>query len=508
MTSPIEETPDGMLDGLGGIAAWGTKTQAEYEAERVGMINDRTENISLFSLGANLVSQMVNQIADILSGLIVTPINDIIQGVKDWFSGLGDQFTAATNNAVSSVTSGLSSVASNLVDVAATIIGIQNVGVENATAIAAINAALGSGGAGSGVYFVDTFDRADSGSLGSDWTTVDPFGSDIQIESNQAVSGTGATGSGFAVCNTPTLGDNMSAAAVMGSTLSSFFYDSAIHVRMNTGATAWVYLNVFKNKVYLGRATRSGTSVTYTDWVSVTSGISVTNGTQVELRAEGATYRAYVAGKLVAAYTDSGVSHPVGASYRSTGFKVRNDSLGRSQAFSSFAMADITVPATVGTGWSLYRSSTSGSTATTWTTTGASFGSDTFDVEEHSPNVDVALLGVGRIRIIKPGWYTVSVSARSSTAKALAMVGLFGGTVPGSLSLIRIGQVGQDVDLDTTGVTTTSPKNWSATWTVYCPADYYLTPGGVTQSGSPSVSLVGLTGGYATNFHGALLNPG
>lgn len=55
MTSPIEQTPDGMLNGLGTIADWGQKTQAEYEADRVNMLTEKTENITLFSVGASLV---------------------------------------------------------------------------------------------------------------------------------------------------------------------------------------------------------------------------------------------------------------------------------------------------------------------------------------------------------------------------------------------------------------------------------------------------------------------
>ena len=419
-------------------------------------------------------------------------------GIADVIGNIGNAITGASSPGTGSP----------LDDIMDHILGIQNVGVENATSIAAINAALG-GEAGSGVYFVDTFDRADSASLGSDWTVADPSSVGIAISSNQAVAGTAASGSVFAACNTIALGDNMSVAAVIGDPLSGLFYDTALHVRMNTTQTAWVYLNVFKNKVYLGRATRSGSSSTYTDWVSVTSGISITNGTQVELRAEGTTYRAYVGGKLVAAFTDAAVSHPVGASYRSTGFKVRNDSIGRSLALSSFAMADITVPATLGTGWNLYRSSTSGSSSTSWTTSGAAFGSNTFDVEDRKANVVVDNLGLGRIKTLKAGWYTVTAHAVTNTGIALGGVGLLGGTSTGSMSMIKLGQVGPDSDEsydDFTGNNTTSTngKTFGATWIVYCPADYYLQPCGWKQSSSASMSLVGNPAGYNTNFSGAL----
>ena len=90
MTSPIEETPDGMLDGLGGIAAWGTKTQAEYEAERVSMIEDKTSGISLFSLALNFFK----------AGF--ASLDSLIDGFTDAFDGTSDgggKFTGFYNKA-------------------------------------------------------------------------------------------------------------------------------------------------------------------------------------------------------------------------------------------------------------------------------------------------------------------------------------------------------------------------------------------------------------------------
>lgn len=481
MTAPNNEIPEGSQTE-GTLAALQAMTEEDAKEQMSsGMVLSADNFWAMFI--AHVLSGFTGGIGDFLDSLVgaVTGNNAGTGGFTDIFDHIG---------------------------------GMQSVGVENATAIAAINAALGSGGSGSGVYFVDTFDRANATTLGSDWSVIDPNGTGIGIENNQAVAGQTTSGSVFARANTPALGDDMSTAIVVGSLLEAAAHEVGLHVRMNTAQTQWVYLNVFKTKVYLGRATRSGSTVTYTDWVSVTSGITVANGTQAEIRATGSTYRAFVGGKQVAAYTDSAVSHPVGSTNRSSGFRVEYDSTpfvgGRSPAIGSFAMADITVPETVGTGWSLYRNNTGSSSSTTWTTTGVAFGSDTFDVEDRKANVEVDNLGIGRIKILKAGWYQVSVSARSSTARALVMVGLFGGTVAGSLSLIRVGSVGQDSDSDASGTpsTSTSPRNWSGSWTVYCPAGYYLAPAGVSQSSSTSVSLIGISGGYPTNFHGALMNPG
>ncbi|MDV7244472.1 MULTISPECIES: hypothetical protein [Rhodococcus] len=387
------------------------------------------------------------------------------------------------------------------------LLGMETVGIENASAIAAINAALG-GENGTGVYFVDTFDRPNTTTLGTDWTVVDPAGTGLGIENNQAVVGQAAPGSVWAACNTLALGNDMSVAVVVGSLLEAAGHELGLHVRMNAEQTAWVYLNVFKNKVYLGRATRSGGSITFNDWVSVTSGITVANGTQVEIRATGSTYRAFVGGKQVAAYTDATVSHPVGASNRSTGFRVEYDDNifvgGRSPALGSFAMADITVPETLGTGWNLYRNATGSSTGTSWTSSGTAFGSNTFDVEDRKANVIVDNLGLGRIKTTKAGWYTVTVHATTNTATANASVGLLGGTDPGAMAMIKVGQVGPDTDSYESG-TSIVARNFGASWVVYCPANYYLQPCGWKQSSSNSMSLVGNPAGYNTNFSGALM---
>ena len=415
----------------------------------------------------------------------------------DGFGGIGDVIGDILGNIGNAIT-GTSSpgTGSPLDSIFEHVLGIQNVGVENSTAIAAINAALG-GESGSGVYFVDTFDRADSTSLGSDWILFDYDSAGIQIAGNMASSRQLAAGDTLAKCNTLPLGDNMSAAIVAGTLHAGLYTHLGLVVRMNDAGTAWAYLNIFKNKVYLGRATRSGGTVTYTDWVSVTSGISISIGTQVELRAEGQTYRAYVAGALVASYTDAAVSHPVSSTTRRCGFQVTNDSIfGKSIAVSSFAMADISVPDTLGTGWNLYRGTTSSSSSTTWTSSGTALGSDTFTVEEKKANVTVDSLGLGRIKILKTGWYSVSATYCASSDKLLAGCALLGGTSTGAMTMIRTGQRTDSVNGD---------NFMSASWTVYCPENYYLQAAGYI-SASTGVQLIGNTSGSRTNFTGALLS--
>lgn len=100
MTSPIEETPDGMLDGLGGIAAWGTKTQAEYEAERVGLIENKTEGISLFSLALTFFKGGFPSLDDLLGDLAGAILGTSTPGpgpLADILGHIGNIFTKADN---------------------------------------------------------------------------------------------------------------------------------------------------------------------------------------------------------------------------------------------------------------------------------------------------------------------------------------------------------------------------------------------------------------------------
>ncbi|MHA4848574.1 hypothetical protein L1080_003385 [Rhodococcus sp. MSC1_016] len=63
-----------------------------------GNLNDVGTWVNDLTSGLGTVQQMVNQIADIINGLVVTPINNAVQGVKDWFADLlGFRSTTTTN---------------------------------------------------------------------------------------------------------------------------------------------------------------------------------------------------------------------------------------------------------------------------------------------------------------------------------------------------------------------------------------------------------------------------
>lgn len=67
MSSPNPQTPEGMLDGLGGIAAWSQKTQAEWEAEMRGRLTGSTTGIADFAI--DLMRKFGKFLADVAHGI-------------------------------------------------------------------------------------------------------------------------------------------------------------------------------------------------------------------------------------------------------------------------------------------------------------------------------------------------------------------------------------------------------------------------------------------------------
>ena len=87
---------DGNLDDLG---TWINQLKTLLSG---GTVSNPLPTLVDMALGT--VQRMVQQIADILNGLVVTPINSAIQGVKDWFANLlGWQSTTTSNVSAASV---------------------------------------------------------------------------------------------------------------------------------------------------------------------------------------------------------------------------------------------------------------------------------------------------------------------------------------------------------------------------------------------------------------------
>ena len=100
----------------------------------------------------------------------------------------------------------------------------------------------------------------------------------------------GSYASEYVFTATQMTSDNMIAYAVLG-TNGSTAYDTGLYVRCNATATSFVYVNVFRNKLYLGRGTRSGGARSYTDWM--TKDIDWNVGDSLGLKADGDNYTVY-----------------------------------------------------------------------------------------------------------------------------------------------------------------------------------------------------------------------
>ena len=97
---------DGNLDDLG---TWINQLKTLLTG---GIVNNPLPTLVGIALGT--VQRMVQQIADILNGLVVTPINSAIQGVKDWFANLlGWQSTTTSNVSAASLAASTAQTTAN-----------------------------------------------------------------------------------------------------------------------------------------------------------------------------------------------------------------------------------------------------------------------------------------------------------------------------------------------------------------------------------------------------------
>lgn len=134
--------------------------------------------------------------------------------------------------------------------------------------------------------------------------------------------------------------DNMIAYATLG-TGGSGSLDTGLYVRCNSTATAFVYANVFSDKLYLGRGTRSGGVRTYNDWLSKEIDWKV--GDSLGLKAEGDVYTVYRGNVEVAKYSDTAHTATVGTSNRFVGGRVEaNYNFAAKTRTESFRVAALT----------------------------------------------------------------------------------------------------------------------------------------------------------------------
>lgn len=242
---------------------------------------------------------------------------------------------------------------------------------------------------------------------------------DIVVADDQAgISKSGNTGTGadLALRKTPLMTDDQSVSMVLGRpNQAGIFTGSGLLIRAAVDLSTFVIVQVGTARVLLQRATFSSSGeLTITTWAEKTD-LALSIGDTVTVTATGPSYEVIVNGIGKLTYRDTAASSPVGANNRWVGFFSAcnvTDAWDGSKELSfgfdidSFAAADTSPPAVVGTGWSLCRQNTAGAPMTA----GSNKLGAAFDTARQASNVNIIDLPSGAVQIIKPGWYVMSVS--------------------------------------------------------------------------------------------------
>ncbi|GAB3211364.1 hypothetical protein [Nocardia tengchongensis] len=424
--------------------------------------------------------------------------------LNDWAAQLRADANTAIHNSVT-IASGINGGSSDPTKVANTVGGIQNNIAANSAAISALQTQQQQsqvGGASVSVTWNDT----QLGNIGPGWT-LGGQSTALWAEGNgvAGIQPDNHYGSGvrWALNTTPMMTSDHQVTMVAGTAGSTQAMTSLL-VRCATDLSSFVYLNVYHDHAYLGYGSWNGSNYTFHDWTDIALG-GLAVGTSLTLRAEGQNYTASLGGSTLLAHTDSAVPPTVSSSNVRVGMLSGQfvDAFG--SAFTgwdikSFAAADVSSPPVVGTGWSIYQSTSSQALpGSGWTTV----GSNTFDVIRQRVNVTIPSLGLGVVTIQKSGWYSVAFTATLNVGQVTAAAGLFYQPSGGSSGLVRQGaRVDGGGGGDNTSNYTVSVAN-----VLYLSAGDQVSPAIFTGIGSGTLTGSGSSGvGYKTYFEGALLN--
>lgn len=413
-------------------------------------------------------------------------------------SAWSNQLRTDATNAVTGITGGID----NSTLVAPTVSGLQANVATNASNIAALQAQTSSTVTGGGASVTATFNTPATGTLGPGFSLMGQSG----VQFNETTSGAQiAQISGsppqvqFAIANTAMVTDGHQASVVVGAAPGGI-QETGLMVRSTATASTFVYALAQQSSIALGYGSWAGGSSTPTFNTPWTTGtVALVQGSTITLLAAGSTYTVYVNGAEVASHTDLTPQSPVGSANRYTGF------IGTTGSFfgtvlgwpvASFAASDQQAVPVVGTGWNIYRTSTS--------TVGMSSGwqslpSGTFDTEGPVSNgisFTGTTLGVGQVTIPKTGWYNVGFMALLNTGagNTYAYIGAIARTPSGG-SLAR---VFNGPTISGSGGTTAY-----ASGPIYCNSGDVLQPMISTVSGG---SILGDSLGTNTYFTGALVS--
>ncbi|QIS18522.1 hypothetical protein [Nocardia terpenica] len=181
-------------------------------------------------------------------------------------------------------------------------------------AIAELETRLATGSA-----YVDKFNRPNAPVLGNDWIQGGAGQRLGIIDSAARIDNTGiSTGIRYAICPQQMTDDNHSVAAIVNPAGVMAGAMTSLYLRANADLTEFVYLNAYRDALYIGRGTRSDNNWTFNDWKSVTSR-GVRESDTIEFVPSGTTYKVVINRTTILEHTDVS-GYPIDSEHRTVGF--------------------------------------------------------------------------------------------------------------------------------------------------------------------------------------------
>lgn len=304
----------------------------------------------------------------------------------------------------------------------------------------------------------------------------------------------------YARHNTVMKTDSVSIQGVMGTNGQQ---DKATTLISHASSTldSFAYVNIFNNHLYFGHGTLISNVYTFNDLTN--QAYTVNNGDRVELVNNGTLWTVNVNGFPALTVTDSGGVISYDSSHRYWGYAQSQGialiAMGDvSFGLQSITASDVAIPATLGTGWKMYRANTAAIAAAG--SGNQQFPSACLDTVPYLANVtQVDTAGIGGVQIIKPGWYTVR--CRWQTNGTVGGIG----NVFRSLIILKAAHTTDTAVVRGQGLSNSgNGEDADVTICDYFIAGNILYPGVCYTGGTPSI--VGDAQGISTVWEGMLSN--
>lgn len=396
----------------------------------------------------------LNQIRDVLRGLVVTPINQAVQDVKDWWTGVQGRTQHLTPGGLldhsrvtglqSQIATGVDGLAEAVRDGAAAAAGtftgivdeayqgiLDLFGLANTARDIAITAQ-------SQLQEITNDTEAPPELNGISWSTS--FGGDLNSPLpsgdwpsvyNLVIKESGYLGISdsspnnsiaWAVTNQAYATEGMSASNVLGPPRGKTGWDtlySGVYVNCNSGFTSGAYAHIRPDRINFGRMQRAGTTFTFTQLATVSG--TFKQGDIVRIRHYSGTYHVVVNGLTKISFTDSSNVIPRGTGYDRAGISQQrgqfSDLFGSwtndSWRMAGFAMSDW-LPAGVNVtaaSWRLRRGSGGEVSLSVSHGEQTTMPSGFYTTNDLSAKVTITDLGTGTVTVTEDGWYEIMATS-------------------------------------------------------------------------------------------------